>query len=170
MLAPALPRHARRSGKILILFVFVMTALFGMLGLIFDGGLAQASHRRTQNVADAAALGAAMELMRGAGVTQAKASAEAFVSTFNRLSNASLTVNIPPASGPYAGNANYAEAIITRQYNTMFIKFVGGASSRRSLPGPWLGSRPSPPARGRSSLTPTPPRGLTSTAPIPACW
>src|SRR5207248_628945 len=100
----------RRPGQILVLFVLVLSALLGLLGLVLDGGLIMASHRQAQNAADTAALAAAMELMRGNSASGAQSMATTFVKTYNGLSNATVTVTAPPATGPYAGNSRYAEA------------------------------------------------------------
>src|SRR5258705_1364500 len=87
----------RRSGKILVLLALMLTLLMGMAGLVIDSGLLFASHRNVQNVADSAALAAAMELFRGGTPVQAKDAAKTFVTTYNGLTKATVTVNIPPA-------------------------------------------------------------------------
>ena len=38
------------ARRVLILFVIVLTVLLGLVGLVLDGGLLMASHRRAQNV------------------------------------------------------------------------------------------------------------------------
>jgi hypothetical protein len=118
-------RYPRRSGQVLVAFVVVLTALFGLLGLVLDGGLLMGSHRRTQNVADAAALAAAMKLMRGETPAAARASATTYVRDHNQLADADVTVNIPPASGPNAGSARHAEVIVSRPYETVFAHLIG---------------------------------------------
>jgi Flp pilus assembly protein TadG len=115
----------RRDGKILVLFALLLPVLLGVLGLVIDGGLLMAAHRQTQNAADAAALAAAMDLMRGKSLADATTTATTFVQTHNGLANASVTINNPPATGPYAGNSAYVEAIVTYPVSTLFIQVLG---------------------------------------------
>ena len=95
----------RRPGKILVMFALLLPALLGMTGLVIDGGLLMAAHRQAQNAADAAAMAAAMDKLRGKANATATATATTFVKDpqYNNLPNATLAINIPPTSGPYAG-------------------------------------------------------------------
>ncbi len=122
------PRQ-QRPGKVLILFVIVLTTLLAMVGLVIDGGLVMASHRQTQNLADSAALAAAMDLMRGDSSGTATASANTFISTHNGILGATITVNIPPTTGPHAGSSRHVEVIVSRSLNTIFMKAAGGLAS-----------------------------------------
>jgi Flp pilus assembly protein TadG len=108
-------RHSplRRPGKTLVVFALLLPLLLGMVGLTIDGGLLLATHRQTQNAADAAALAAAVDLYHGQSTATATTTATSYVQTYNNMANATVTINIPPASGPYMGNSSYAEAIIT---------------------------------------------------------
>jgi hypothetical protein len=45
------------------------------------------------------------------------------------MSSATVTVNIPPSAGPHAGNAAFAEAIVTYPFSTSFTQAVGASSS-----------------------------------------
>src|SRR5262245_28064474 len=97
---PGRPGSPRRPGKILVLFALLLPVLLGMAGLTIDGGLLMTSQRSAQNAADAAALAAAYDLMRGKSTTAATATAKTTVTSYNGLSKATVTVNIGPASGP----------------------------------------------------------------------
>jgi Flp pilus assembly protein TadG len=119
-----------------VLFVLVAPVLLGMIGLIVDAGMLMAAQRQTQNAADAAALAAAMDLYRGAPNSTALATAQTFV-TNNGLSatltlngGASNALNIPPkdpgnTGSPYKNQANYVEAIVSQNVNTLFIQILG---------------------------------------------
>ena len=120
---------AKRSGKILVMFVLLMPVLLGMVGLTVDGGLLLVLYRQTQNAADAAALAATVDLLKGKSAAVATATATTYVQIYNNMSDATVTVNIPPSTGPYAGNAAFAEAIVTYPYQTTFIQAVGAGSS-----------------------------------------
>ena len=96
----------RRPGKILVMFVLVLTALLGMLGLVIDTGpmMAPTAH---PEAADSAALAAAMELMRGGTLTTDPTSGEVsgtavdaarqFVHVHNGMPDATVTVRRPVA-------------------------------------------------------------------------
>ena len=107
------------------MFVLLMPVLLGMVGLTVDGGLILVLKRQTQNAADAAALAAAVDLLKGKSTAVATTTAQTYVQTYNNMSDATVTVNIPPSTGPHAGNGAYAEAIITAPYQTSFIQVVG---------------------------------------------
>ena len=131
MLYHASPRPGRkRSGKILVLFALLLPVLLGMVGLSIDGGMLLGAHRQTRNAADAAALAAAKDLLGGKSVATAQATASSFVKSYNGLSSATVTTNIPPTTGPYAGNSHYAEVIVEYQLTTYFIQILGVNSSQ----------------------------------------
>lgn len=132
MLAPARTDPRARPGTVLVLFAIVLVVLLGITGLVLDLGMMMASRRQAQNAADSAALAAAMELMRGGTPATARAAALAYVQTYNGLTDAATTVNIPPApGGPHAGDPHFAEVILTRPFQTVFIQVLGGATQRQ---------------------------------------
>jgi Flp pilus assembly protein TadG len=96
-----------------------------MVGLVIDGGLMMTSYRDLQQVSDAAATTAAMALSNGANAADAITQATTCVNSWNGLSNASVTVNIPPSSGPWAGNGSYAEVLLSRNQTMNFMQAVG---------------------------------------------
>src|SRR5437764_52520 len=115
------PRHVRwirqrRPGMTLILFAILAPVLVGMVGLVIDAGLLMAAYRQAQNGADAAAVGAAMDLYRGSTNSTALATANSFISdnglgvTLSLNAGTANALNIPPQRGGYAGAANYVEA------------------------------------------------------------
>jgi Flp pilus assembly protein TadG len=106
------------------MFALLLPLLLGMVGLAIDGGLLLATLRQTQNAADAAALAAAVDVLNGATVSNAQATGKSYVTTYNSMSNATVTINIPPTSGPHSGSRHYAEAIISYPYKTSFIQLL----------------------------------------------
>jgi Flp pilus assembly protein TadG len=128
---PARRTGSLRRGKTLALFVLALPTLLGMVGLVLDSGLLMATQRTAQNAADAGATAAAMEMFRGSSST-ASSTATTFVQTYNGLSNATVTVNIPPASGAYSGVANYVEVIVSVPFVTSFIQ-VGGVNPNQTV-------------------------------------
>jgi Flp pilus assembly protein TadG len=130
----ARPRRCRRRGAILVWFALLLVLLLGMVGLVIDGGLLMATHRQAQNAADAAALAAAFELMYGKSNAEATATATTFVQTHNGLAGAPAPiVNIPPATGAYAGALGYVEVIASCPLQTFFIHLLPGISSQQTV-------------------------------------
>ncbi len=117
-------RKHTEQGQALILIVLGMAALLGLTGLAVDGGAAYADHRQAQNAADSAALSAALARIRGEDMQAAAAQAAAQNGYFNDAEH-SITVNHPPADGPYAGNEEYIQVIITSRVKAYFGAVVG---------------------------------------------
>lgn len=118
-----------RCGVTLVMFVVLLPVLIGFVGLVIDTGLLIATMRQTQNAADAAALAAARDMLTlsrnpDAGVDP-RLSAQNYAEQNGMASPANVQVNIPPLSGPYAGDTNYVEVIITKPLRTVFIQAVG---------------------------------------------
>jgi Flp pilus assembly protein TadG len=132
MIQNAPPCHpgAKRPGRALVMFVLLMPVLLGMVGLTIDTGLLLVVYRQTQNAADAAALAAAVDLLNGKTSAAATTTGTSYVQSYNNMSGATVTINIGPASGPHAGNSDYAEAIVSYPYTTSFIQVLGVSSSQ----------------------------------------
>lgn len=115
------------SGQVAIFTALSMTCLFGTIAFAADVGLMLHQRRLVQTAADTAAVAGATELAYGNAVSAATAAA-----TLNHFTSgvngATVTVNVPPASGPHAGSASYVEVIITQPQPTLFMKFFNIAS------------------------------------------
>jgi Flp pilus assembly protein TadG len=116
------------------MFALLLPLLLGMVGLAIDGGLLLANYRKTQNAADAAALVAAMDLLRGKSSSTATTNATTYVqgASYNNMSAATVTINIPPSTAAATAHrtGSYAEAIVTYPYNTSFIQLLGVNTSQ----------------------------------------
>jgi Flp pilus assembly protein TadG len=121
------PRQTRagRHGKTLVMFGLLLPILLGAVGLAIDTGLMLATYRQTQNAADAAALAAAVDVLHGAATSAAEGTGKTYVQTYNNMPTATVTINIPPATGPHAGSAHYVEAIVSHPYKTSFVQMLG---------------------------------------------
>lgn len=115
----------RRSGKMLVMFAVVLPTMFGVLGLVTDGGLLMARYRSAQHVADAAATAAAVDLQQSLGGSVAISTAESYVRQYNGMNTAEVSVNIPPVQGPYSGNVKFVEVIVRCPVSTFFIHLLG---------------------------------------------
>lgn len=139
----------------------LLPVLLGVTALVIDGALMMSAAREAQSAADAGAMAAAVDLVRGRSSLQAEATATTFVQTHNGLSNAVLTVHHPPSSGAYEGNSRYVEVIVQRPVQT-FLMHVLGASRDQTVKGRAVaGYRPVTPTAGVIALDPDARPGLS---------
>ena len=129
-------KHSRlpsseRPGKILVLLAVLFPVILSLLGLVLDGSILMFERRRLQQATDAAATAAALELQRGGTTAAAAAKATEMIQSLNGFGDATVQVNIHPATGPYAGNARYAEVLVSRQPQTYFVRFMGQQSAQQ---------------------------------------
>jgi hypothetical protein len=115
----------RRRGTVAVTVAVGLIALLGAVALSLDGGALFTRRRSVQAAADAAALAAACDLYNNYwsangndpnGTAKASALATAQADGYNNDGTTNtVTVNIPPLSGPYTGLSGYVEVII--QFN-----------------------------------------------------
>ena len=126
-------RLFRRPGNVAVWVLVCLGVLLGVLALGMDGGRLMEERRRDQSAADAAALAAADDLYlnyqqnqgadpNGTAKTAALASAQANGYANDGVSS-TVTVNIPPQSGAFAGQANYVEVVIQSNLQGSFSAF-----------------------------------------------
>jgi hypothetical protein len=120
------PKHKKgERGQAIIIIVFSIIGLIGMTSLAIDGGNALIDRRRTETAASAAALTAALTRIEG-GDWRSAALATANANGYNNDGISSLVeMNTPPLSGPYVGNSEYIEVIITSHLDTYFGPVIG---------------------------------------------
>jgi hypothetical protein len=122
------PREPR-SGQVIVLSVISIVVLLGFVALATDLGLFWSKRRQMQTAADAAAVAAAAALRSGKTSPTTAASSVAGLNGFTSgTSGVTLTVNNPPLSGAYAGNANYVEVVIAQPEPTYFLRVLGYTS------------------------------------------
>lgn len=123
-----LQQHTRR-GTVLIVTAIGAAAMVGMLLLIVETGMVMDTRRRAQNAIDSGALAAAQALVRQMSSTSATADAQQFIQQHNSITGGTVTLHMPPATGPYAGRYGYCEAIMQmHSANTLFSSFTGTAA------------------------------------------
>ncbi len=107
------------------MIALAIIGLFGLTALSIDGGNAFSDHRHAQNAADNAAMSSALAKVRGNDWVSI---GESIAST-NGYNNDGLTNKVdiysPPISGPYAGDDEYLQVIITSHIKTYFGAVVG---------------------------------------------
>ncbi len=140
--AKAVVSTATRRGQIAPMLAIIIFALFAITGIVLDGGRIQFEKRHMQLAADAAAMGGAHELVAGKTgndiITAARDDAQLNKFTHYAAPDPqdpnpppapdmpiNVEVNNGPLSGPHAGDANYVEVIITKDYATTFMRLIG---------------------------------------------
>ncbi|HXD10502.1 MAG TPA: Tad domain-containing protein [Anaerolineales bacterium] len=114
------------QGQALVMIAIALIVLVGILGLVIDGGNAFLDRRRAQNAADSAALAASVTRIRG----EADWVAAALTAAANNGYDSDGVKNVvvvysPPTDGPFAGNVEYIQVIITSHVDTYFAKVIG---------------------------------------------
>jgi hypothetical protein len=138
MLRTPLHRPDRRRRAVIVAFVALsLIGLVGVAAIAIDGGLLYLELRKTRAGADAAAMAAACDLYKnypanngidvGGTAKQAALGVAASNGFTNDGTSSTVVVNIPPLSGPYQGDAGYAEVIITYNVQRGFSRVFGSA-------------------------------------------
>src|SRR5262249_8662390 len=130
--------QARRGAVTPLVALCLLLMLPAITALAVDGGMLLTERRRAQATADAAAMAAACVLYdnypvdKGAGLVGDPAGAATTVASANGYTTdnitPSVTVTIPPLSGPYAGLPGYAEVIVTYYQGRAFSSFLGSGT------------------------------------------
>src|SRR5215510_3122284 len=107
------PYKKSERGQALIIIGVALVVLAGIIGLVIDGGNVFLDRRTAQNAADSAALASALARVRGGQNPTAVALHSAAQNGYDNdgLVN-TVTVHIPPISGPNAGNVEYIQVVI----------------------------------------------------------
>jgi putative Flp pilus-assembly TadE/G-like protein len=121
------PLWRDESGATAMIVGLSATMLVGFAGLGTEMGLWYFNHRGLQNATDSAAMSAETAIYQGSQAFAAEAKGTAARYGFvDGTGGVSVTVNRPPASGAFAGNADDVEVIIsapqTRMFTAMFSK------------------------------------------------
>jgi len=112
-------------GQAIVLIVLSILGLIGITALAVDGGMNYADRRRAQNAADSAVLAAALAMARGGNFENAALSRAQEGGYENDGMKSEVQVHTPPISGPYAGNSEYLQVVITSRRKTYFGSVIG---------------------------------------------
>jgi len=126
-------RRSRESGQILPLVALSLAVLMGFAGLGVDVGYWQFQQRQQQNATDAAAIGAAEQVLHSgcpnSSVATTAARSDAAKNGFTHGGNVTVTVANPPASGVWAGASCAVDvAISTVKVASFFTRLFGKGS------------------------------------------
>lgn len=130
-------RHykAQHRGIITALVAVAMVAVFAIAALSIDGGRLLDARRHAKAASDAAARGAAIEMLEMQAGTNPTATLSTIRSSAFQIaaangytndgSDSEVTVNTPPQSGTYAGKSGYIEVIIESKLQRGFSRLMG---------------------------------------------
>src|SRR5690348_9540218 len=115
-------RRHRRGGFVLITILASIVVILALVGLTVDTGYLQLIKVRMQTAADAAVLGGVNELKtNGPAQVGIAAKADAASNGFtDGVNGVAVTVNKPPLSGFYTGDATAVEVLIHQNAGTYF--------------------------------------------------
>lgn len=117
---------APQRGSVTILLVLLLPAVVLVVGLAIDSAQMLQQRRQLQARADSAAIAAAYQIFRGYTQTaQQAALADAAAQGLGPDSGASLTLFVPPASGPHAGKPWHAQVQVRQPVSLLFLDWLG---------------------------------------------
>ena len=126
--------RTRRPGNVVVVVAVSLTTLMGFVALSLDGGLLLDQRRKVQSTGDAAALAAAGKLYYNfnydsgydpVGTAKQAALDTASVNGFQNGVNCTVTVNIPPLSGPFKNVPGHVEVLIGYDQPRFFSRVMG---------------------------------------------
>lgn len=130
------PRPIKESGQVLPLVALMFTMLTGFAGAGVDVGYWEYQQRQQQSATDAAAVGAAQQLVyagcpsNGTAVTTGRTDSSKNGFT-NGSGNTVVNVSNPPTSGAYASDNCAVQVTITRsRVGAFFSRFIGSLGSQ----------------------------------------
>jgi hypothetical protein len=128
-------RRTARPGKVVVLVALCLVPLMAVVSIVIDGGALMSDRRQAQRAADCAALAAATDMYKNylaqagsdsSGTARQSALTTAAANGFNNdTTNSTVTVNVPPKSGAFAGQTGYVEVIITYNQSRYFSGILG---------------------------------------------
>jgi hypothetical protein len=113
------------KGQAIVIIIFAIIGLIGMSAVAIDGTNAYVDNRRAETAASAAALTGALTRIEGGNWRAAALAIAAANGYDNNGETNTVELNTPPLSGPYAGNSEYIEVIITSHLRTYFANVIG---------------------------------------------
>ncbi len=136
-----------QEGQALVLVSLMLLVLLMFSGLAVDAGQLYSARRAMQEAADAATYAGAVVIYEGGTkgvsgacggtVTVASNAQSAAVNDATKngftdgVGGNSVTINNPPLSGPYCGDANYVEVIIRANVTTSLVPAESGLTTVR---------------------------------------
>lgn len=116
------------EGQTLVFTALLMCCLMGFMAISIDVGVLFRAQRKLQTAADAAAVAGTLEYFYHGSAnakTVAKTAAKVPDSQHSGITDAMVTVNMPPANGWHTGSA-YVEVVIKQPNPTIFMGTFAG--------------------------------------------
>ncbi len=119
------------AGQMMVLAAAALLALLFGVGLAIDTGALFSARNTMRAGADAGAWAGAVVLYKGGTTSEAAAAAESDMSLdgLSDSGSATITVNVPPVSGPFANDTRFVEVIVSQLVRTTFIPSGGGLTA-----------------------------------------
>jgi len=105
----------------MIIFALVALVLVGFVALAVDTGFLMSERRQAQSAADAGALAAATDVLRNKSLAVVQNAGKSYGAENADVAQDNVVINWPPASGEYAGNLKYVEAIVSKDVEKFFV-------------------------------------------------
>jgi hypothetical protein len=118
-------KQVSEKGQAIVIITLSIIGLIGVSALAIDGTNAYIDNRRAETAASAAALTGALTRIEGGDWRAAALSIAAANGYDNNGETNTVELNTPPLSGPYTGNSEYIEVIITSRQRTYFANVIG---------------------------------------------
>src|SRR5262245_12428139 len=124
----------RRRGNVVVMAAVSLVMIVAVTALSVDGGILLDKRRTLQATTDSASLAAAGELYRNypyfqgsdtSGTARQAALDACAQNGFVDGVNCSITINIPPQSGPFTGLAAHVEVLIAYDQQQFFARIFG---------------------------------------------
>ena len=133
---PSKAGSLRRKGVLLVTGAMLLTGLFGVLAIATDVGYFLYLKRRIQAATDASVMAAVQGFRRGDCSSPSSSDCKTLVKDYalegterngfkDGVNNITVTVNQPPASGPYSTNDRVVEVITCQLHPTFFMPIMG---------------------------------------------
>ena len=120
-------------GQILVMMVISLLAICALVAVAADTGFFFDYRRRMQSAADSAAMAGARQLLRDAmndaNVEPVGKNAAESNGFKDNVDGAHVTISHPPLSGPFTGNNDFVEAVISQPRPTIFMAILGFQSA-----------------------------------------
>ena len=119
-------RGQGQRGAVIPMVAISLTVLMGFAGLAMDVGFLEYRQQQQQSAADAAAVGGAQKLASNSCTSTSGVQSAAWTdAATNGFASPDVSVDTPPSSGPYAGNACAVAVTINHTQPTMFAHLFG---------------------------------------------
>lgn len=128
----------QRPGNVVVMVAVSLVTLLGMISLSLDAGMLLDRRRDLQSAADASAMaGAGILFSQWASNAGVDSNGDAAAATSNASrangyvdgeNGCTLTINIPPTTGPHANQPAYVEVIIRYDHPRYFSRVFGSTN------------------------------------------